>query len=153
MLMDKKVVKSKKKINLKQASWLVLVAGLAAGIALVTVGIVKLCGYNAEMGNDTVDQLDEKLIPLTEEYQKVQQETLAELSENGASDKYIELSQKSNDLNKQITNLTKQRTMKTDGYHNPRNVKEAIELAPTILIGAVVLCAGIVAFVVLRQLA
>lgn len=153
MLMDKKVVKSKKKINLKQVSWIVLALGVIAGIALVIIGIVKLCGYNAEMGDETVEKLDTELGPLTEEYQQVQKETLEELNTNGASDKYIELSQKSNELNKKITTISNKRTMKTDGYHNPRNVKEAIELAPTILIGAIVLCAAVVAFAILRQLA
>jgi hypothetical protein len=62
-----------------------------------------------------------------------------EFQKNGASDKYVELRKKVNELNDETTSLTNSRYMKETGYNNPNSVKKIMELAPTLWIGAIVM--------------
>ena len=140
-----------KKINKRALALPVLVIGVIIGIGLICFGAMTIHGYYEELGTKSSEEINSELETKSEEYRLSMLEANEEFEKNGTSDKYIELNKKNVELDKEITSLTNSRYMKETGYHNPNSVGKILELAPTIWIGALVVIASAVAFVVLKQ--
>ena len=158
--MDKKVekpekkdnTKTRKKVNFKQLSIIVLVGCIIASLVLFCFGAVKIYDLKKRVGNKTVEELSVDIDSLNSEYEKVEEEKLEEREANGFSEKYFELNRKSSELHKQISQATGSRYMIETGVDNPDSLQKILELVPQLWIGAVVLAVGLIGFVVLKDL-
>lgn len=149
---DEQTRKRKTKLNYKHLSLLSLLVGVVLGAIFIASGIGKLIGYQNEMGTKTVDELSAEIKTLSEEYKAKKQERDKEFEKNGFSEKYLSLNEEALQIDKEISKATNSRYMKTEGFHNPKNLEEMIAEAPEILVGVVVILIGIIIFFVLRRL-
>jgi hypothetical protein len=147
--MDKKVERSKN--DTKKCIKIGSIAGFVFGLILICCGAIRIHNLNVEVGTKSVEALAAEIQELSEEYVKVEKEKAAEVDENGFSDKYNELAEKSAELNIAITKATNSQYMKETGYNNPRSLGDMLRLAPMLWIGCLVVAASIVALFVFER--
>lgn len=148
---SEKETRKKKTIDFKALSIVSLVLGLVIGVVLIAFGTGKLIGYQNEMGIKTVDELSKEIRDLTEKYSDKEDERDEEFESNGFSEKYTQLDNEADAIDEEITKLTNSRYMREEGWHNPRNIGEAVSDAPEIVVGAVVMIIGVIGFFVLQR--
>lgn len=146
-----RVKKVKAKLNSKALALPVLIFGIVVSIILICIGAIRIHDLNKQVGTRDLDAINVEIKNKSEEYNTALAEENAEYEANGLSDKYIELNKKSTELSQEITKLTNSRYMKETGYNNPNSLRKILQLAPTIWIGALVLVAAVIAFVVMKS--
>jgi CHASE3 domain sensor protein len=128
-----------RRINKKSLTLFALIVCVVFGIALIAQGVYTInCRY-AELGTKSSEEINTELGTKAEEYRQAILDANEEFQKNGASDKYVELRKKVNELNDETTSLTNSRYMKETGYNNPNSVKKIMELAPTLWIGTIII--------------
>ncbi len=121
------------------------------GLILFGRGAIQLHNINAEIGNKTVEELTEDITALSEELQKNESEKQTEYDNNGFSDKYLELNERSSELRIRITNATGSRYTKETGKGNPDSLGDIMVLIPILPISVVVILAGIILQVIVNK--
>ena len=121
------------------------------GLLLFGCGAIKLHKINAEIGDESVEQLTEEIPALSEEYDKVSKEADAEREKNGLSEKFLELNEKATELKIQISAKTNSRYVKETGKGNPDSLGDIFALVPVIPVGIVVVIIGVVLQVIVNK--
>jgi hypothetical protein len=149
--MDKKSRERTRNIDYKKTAIVALVVGLIFGISLCVYSGYQLYEYRKELGNRTVEELNEDANSAVDEYLEIEKEKIAELEANGYSDKYIELNNKSARALMKQTSANHSLYMIDTGYHNPRNLWELLITQPLLFVGIFMCGAGVVSFFVLKN--
>lgn len=145
--MDKKSV-VRKRFNYKFKVKCAFIVGIVLGLLLVCYGGAQLYTYHRERGDQTIEELNSDSEKYAIEAGKLEAEKNKEFEENGASDKYLELSEKWAEMTVERTAKEHSIYMDESGYHNPRNLWELITTVPLLFVG--ILC--IVASFILRSI-
>jgi hypothetical protein len=114
------------------------------GLLLFGCGSIKLHELNMEIGTETVEQLNEELPTLSDEYDEANKAAQEELEKNGYSEKYNELVEKATEIKIKISSKTNSRYVKETGDGNPDSIGDIFMLIPTIPIGIFVVILGVV---------
>ena len=124
---------------------------VVGGLILFGCGAIKLHKINAEIGNESIEQLSEDIPALNDEYEKVIKEADAEHEKNGLSDKYLELNEQATQIKIKISEKTNSRYVKETGKGNPDSIGDIFMLVPVIPIGIVVVILGVILQVVVTK--
>lgn len=149
---ESKETSKKANIDFNLCSWASLIVGLVVGVMLITFGTGRLIGYQSEMGMKTTEELSNEILELSDKYSDKEDERDEEFNQNGFSDEYLKLDEEAAELDEEITKLTNSRYMREEGWHNPRDIGEALTLAPEIIVGLVFLVLGIAGFCIFQRL-
>lgn len=121
------------------------------GLILFGCGAIKLHKINAEIGDESVEQLTEEIPVLNEEYEKISKEADDEYAKSGLSEKYLELNDQATQIKIKISEKTNSRYVKETGKGNPDSIGDIFALVPVIPIGIVVVVLGVVLQVVITK--
>ncbi len=144
--MDKKreVKTRKRKINIKELFKFVPLLFVIGGLLISGCGALNLYKLNLEIGNESVEELDDDIAVLSEEYKKVEQQKRDEYAKNGLSDKFMELNERATELRIKTSARTNSRYVKETGDGNPDSLLDIIIIVPSIPIGIVIVVIGVV---------
>jgi hypothetical protein len=124
---------------------------VVGGLILFGCGAVKLHKINAEIGDESIEQLAEDIPALNEEYEKVSKEADTEYAAKGLSDRYLELNEQATQIKIKISEKTNSRYVKETGKGNPDSIGDIFALVPVIPIGMVVVILGVILQVVITK--